>query len=87
VQKNQNMGSVTPPALPYRLDGKVALLTGAGRGIGAEMALQLPRCGAKVVVNYVRSTQSAEKVVQEIKDILANWTSSALTPAWCLSAI
>jgi tetrahydroxynaphthalene reductase len=63
------MGSVTPPALPYRLDGKVALLTGAGRGIGAEMALQLPRCGAKVVVNYVRSTQSAEKVVQEIKGL------------------
>jgi hypothetical protein len=58
-----------PPALPYRLDGKVALLTGAGRGIGAEMALQLARCGAKVVVNYVRSTQSAEKVVQEIKGL------------------
>jgi tetrahydroxynaphthalene reductase len=63
------MGSVTPPALPYRLDGKVALITGAGRGIGAEMALQLARCGAKVVVNYVRSTQSAEKVVQEIKGL------------------
>jgi tetrahydroxynaphthalene reductase len=65
VQKNQNIGSVTPPALPYRLDGKVALITGAGRGIGAEMALQLARCGAKVLVNYVRSTQSAEKLYKK----------------------
>jgi hypothetical protein len=65
----ENMGSVATPAAPFRLDGKVALVTGAGRGIGAEMALQLARCGARVVINYKRSAQSAEKVVQEIKGL------------------
>lgn len=60
------MGSVGEH-LPYRLDGKVALVTGAGRGIGASIAVQLGRNGAKVVVNYANSSASAEKVVAEIK--------------------
>ncbi|KAH6635103.1 putative versicolorin reductase [Chaetomium sp. MPI-SDFR-AT-0129] len=55
------------PSLPYRLDGKVALVTGSGRGIGAAMAVELGRAGAKVVVNYANSRESAEKVVAEIK--------------------
>ncbi|KAG6022304.1 hypothetical protein E4U40_004741 [Claviceps sp. LM458 group G5] len=55
--------------LPYRLDGKVALVTGSGRGIGAAMAVELGRLGAKVVVNYVNSVESAEKVVDEIKGL------------------
>jgi tetrahydroxynaphthalene reductase len=57
----------TAPYIPYRLDGKVALVTGSGRGIGAAMAVELGRCGAKVVVNYANSLESAEKVVNEIK--------------------
>jgi tetrahydroxynaphthalene reductase len=52
---------------PYRLDGKVALVTGSGRGIGAAMATELGRCGANVVVNYANSTERANKVVDEIK--------------------
>lgn len=60
------MGSIGQH-LPYRLDGKVALVTGAGRGIGASIAVQLGRNGAKVVVNYANSSASAEKVVAEIK--------------------
>ncbi|KAI8956202.1 putative oxidoreductase [Xylaria longipes] len=53
--------------LPFRLDGKVALVTGSGRGIGAAMATELGRAGAKVIVNYAKSKEPAEKVVQAIK--------------------
>ncbi|KAK1495057.1 short chain dehydrogenase [Colletotrichum abscissum] len=49
------------------LEGKVALVTGAGRGIGREMALELGRRGAKVIVNYANSAETAEEVVQAIK--------------------
>ncbi|EHL02836.1 putative Tetrahydroxynaphthalene reductase [Glarea lozoyensis 74030] len=49
------------------LKGKVALVTGSGRGIGREMALELGRRGAKVVVNYANSSQAAEEVVAAIK--------------------
>ncbi|KAH8726147.1 17-beta-hydroxysteroid dehydrogenase [Phaeosphaeriaceae sp. PMI808] len=61
--------SIGVTKLPFRLDGKVALVTGAGRGIGAAMAVELGRCGAKVIVNYVKSSGSAGDVVQEIKNI------------------
>lgn len=62
------MGSLsTPPHLPFRLDGKIALVTGAGRGIGAAMAVELGRCGAKVIINYVKSSGPANEVVEEIK--------------------
>ncbi|RYO97388.1 hypothetical protein DL765_011232 [Monosporascus sp. GIB2] len=60
---------MTTTYIPYRLDGKVALVTGSGRGIGAAMAVELGRCGAKVVVNYANSRDSAEKVVNEIKSL------------------
>ncbi|KAJ0124857.1 hypothetical protein N8I77_005843 [Diaporthe amygdali] len=50
------------------LEGKVALVTGAGRGIGREMALELGRRGAKVIVNYANSSESAEEVVAAIKE-------------------
>jgi len=51
----------------YLLTGKVAIVTGSGRGIGKETALELARRGAKVVVNYAHSSEAAEKVVAEIK--------------------
>ncbi|OCK74461.1 tetrahydroxynaphthalene reductase [Lepidopterella palustris CBS 459.81] len=51
----------------WSLEGKVAVVTGSGRGIGKEMALELARRGAKVVVNYANSSEAAEKVVAEIK--------------------
>jgi 3-oxoacyl-[acyl-carrier protein] reductase len=50
------------------LQGQVAIVTGASRGIGRAIALQLSSQGAKVVVNYASSSQEADKVVAEIID-------------------
>ena len=48
------------------LDGSVALVTGASRGIGAVIASRLAKAGAKVGVNYRTSREAAEGVVEEI---------------------
>ena len=48
------------------LSGKIALVTGAGRGIGKAIALKLASLGATVVVNYSGSKEKAEETVAEI---------------------
>lgn len=48
------------------LEGKIALVTGAGRGIGAEIARALAGEGAKVIVNYQGSEEKARTVAEEI---------------------
>ncbi|KAI1199647.1 tetrahydroxynaphthalene reductase [Nemania serpens] len=61
VASSQPMSNQAKP-----LADKVALITGAGRGIGRGIALELGKRGASVVVNYGRSSKSAESVVEEL---------------------
>jgi 3-oxoacyl-[acyl-carrier protein] reductase len=49
-----------------RLNGKIAIVTGASKGIGAAIALRLGQAGAAVVVNYASNRDGAEQVVAEI---------------------
>ncbi|KAB7668607.1 3-oxoacyl-[acyl-carrier-protein] reductase [Bacillus sp. B1-b2] len=55
-----------------KLAGKVALVTGASRGIGKSIALELAKNGADVIVNYAGSVDRANEVVEEIKQLGRN---------------
>ena len=50
------------------LKGRVALVTGASRGIGAAIALRLVRAGACVAINYVSDDERAKRCAQRIMD-------------------
>ena len=52
-----------------KLQGKSAIVTGASRGIGKDIALYLAKEGARVAVNYSGSREKAEAVVEEIKSL------------------
>lgn len=51
------------------LEGKIAIVTGASRGIGRQIALTLASYGANIVVNYRGSEESARKVAKEIEEM------------------
>ena len=53
----------------FQLKGKVALVTGASRGIGAATAKRLAHHGASVAVNYFRSETAAAEVVAAIREV------------------
>ena len=50
-----------------KLEGQIALVTGASSGIGAGVAKALAKEGASVVINYSSSPEKAEKVLNEIQ--------------------
>lgn len=49
--------------------GKTAIVTGAARGIGRAISLELGRCGCKIAFNYVNSEEKAQQLVEELKAI------------------
>jgi len=51
------------------LKGKVAIVTGASRGIGKGIATELAKAGACVVINYKSNDEAAEKTFQEIREL------------------
>jgi len=59
-----------------KLENKVAIITGASKGIGASIAKHFAAAGAKIVVNYASSKTGADKVVEEI--IAAGGTAIAI---------
>ena len=62
---------MTNPLAPGSLDGKLALVTGSSRGIGADTVRYLAEAGANVVINYRNKAPRAEKLVAELAQLAA----------------
>ena len=64
------------------LNGKVALVSGASKGIGAGIAKVLAEQGAAVVVNYASSKEGADRVVAEIASMIGGNRLQSLCADW-----
>ena len=58
--------------MPQALGGKVAIVTGAGRGIGQGIAKELARAGCGVAVNYVTEPERADATVEDLRALGVN---------------
>jgi NAD(P)-dependent dehydrogenase (short-subunit alcohol dehydrogenase family) len=68
---------------PMRLDGRNAVVTGSGRGLGSTLAVALAREGANVAVHYNASSAGAEAVADEIRGLGRNaFTVQADLTSW-----
>jgi 3-oxoacyl-[acyl-carrier protein] reductase len=67
-----NASSAGPTSRPTDLQGKVSLVTGASRGIGAAIAISLANAGSDVVINYRSEQNAADEVVNAIKNAGGN---------------
>ena len=72
-EQNQELKAPMPTMeAQHWLRGQKALVTGASSGIGKSVALELARCGADVVVNYITGEDAAEEVVKSIRELGRN---------------
>lgn len=60
-------------------EGKVALVTGASRRIGAAVALALGQRGGSVVVNYLSGKERAERVAAQVEAAGGHWSSGLMS--------
>src|SRR5215510_7832163 len=67
ISKSQSKFNQRRNPMTKKLSGKVALVTGGSRGIGAASARALAAEGANVAISYVASPEKAEAVVNELK--------------------
>mmetsp|Transcript_50625 Transcript_50625/g.83934 ORF Transcript_50625/g.83934 Transcript_50625/m.83934 type:complete len:294 (-) Transcript_50625:210-1091(-) len=66
MTSTQAADECSSPTTSAQLAGRIAVITGASRGVGAEIARVYAREGAQVVVNYFRSKDKADDVVSQI---------------------